>query len=158
MWVTETTVARTLVCIAVFMLPMQGLSSASCCCASDETCCQQAQSKTCCCSARKVSEGRCCCSGRAEQPAHSCCGKTRNKAIACKCGLNCQCEHTSQPSPAPLPVERNSQTEKVAGEALSLSLETNFKRSDTACPKAMMADGHSLDAVDRCVSLCRLIL
>ena len=115
--------------------------------------------KGCCCSSEKVSEGRCCRNGRVEQLAHSCCSKTRNQPTTCNCGLNCQCEHTRQPSPALPPVERNPQTEIVAGEvAVRFRWQAIFEPSHMGCPKSMVADGHALNALDRCVSLCRLIL
>ncbi len=159
MWVTETIIARALICLAVFMLPAQGLPSASCGCASDEACCQQSQFKTCCCSAKKVSEGQCCCSNRAYRPAHSCCGKTRIPTNDCKCGLNCQCQSTSQPKPVAPPVESNTQTKKAPGEPLTTrTVATIIEQNDTRCPTALVSEGRYLAALERCVCLCRFTL
>ena len=159
MWITETIAPRTLVCLAVIMLPAQCLPATSCGCASGKSACQQVRSDECCCPKKKVGEGRCCSAARSNESVHSCCGKTRIQAAACKCGLNCRCHSTRQPNPVSPPVETNSQPQKVGGERLATgTVATVVEQNGVRCPKAFVADVSCLAALDRCVSLCRFIL
>lgn len=159
MWITRNFTARTLIWLAAIAVPVQSLPAATCGCESNQSCCGNKQSKTCCCLAERVQQGRCCCTTGRGDTAHSCCSKANAEQDSpCKCGLNCQCRKSKQPTPA-APTPEDNTTQKVASNSTSIvSLVSVYQPQVSKRHNDVAFDAGSLAALELCISLCRFTL
>lgn len=175
MWITKFTAARTLIWLAAFAAPVQGLPTVACACTKTAT-------KDCCAS-REISSGRCPCTGAdvcrcgESSPCHKssrsrcseqsaapscchgcCCAKGSNGT--CPCGANCQCGKNDSPeAPATPPTENNNSSERIVADATSAGSFTElYNPEETRRYLDLNTGAASLGALDRCVVLCRFML
>jgi hypothetical protein len=154
--------ARTLIWLAAFAIPVQGLPAASCGCTDSKACCGgNEQRQRCCCSAEKVREGQCCCARREAESGHTCCGQAKSSHDSgCKCGINCQCGKAKQSQPAtPNPPENNSAEKTVCDAVSAVSVFAVVHQPPVLLHRNEgSVESDAFTAQDRCVSLCRFTL
>ena len=156
MWTTRHVAARTLLWLAAMTVPLQGLAATSCGCGGVGG---NAESPQGCCSVDDANHKTCCCAQK-RSATHSCCQPADNQqSSGCTCDVNCSCRNQSPRTPATPPVENETPTDKIASESLAANPVTIVCiHSDTRRLDAAPSHALALDALDRCVSLCRFTL
>lgn len=163
--------ARTLIWLAAMTLPFQGLSVASCGCDRANCCQNDEQPGGCCCSTDQVHEERCCCAGNRAASTESCCAAVGQHPVsrcccqshggqgtACRCGPDCQCGKSGQPTPTVPPAESKSPDKVVNGLVSAAAVATVSRPQITRQHHDPSPASNALAALDRCISLCRFTL
>jgi hypothetical protein len=174
MWITKHTAARTLIWLAAFAAPVQGLPPAACECTK--------VAATNCCDRSPISPGRCPCTGAevcrcgesslrhktshsrcSEQNAprgccHCCC--TNDNAGTCPCGAYCHCGKSDAPkAPATPPTESNNSFERIVADVTSAGSFADLSTPDATQQHLDVHSGTAaLSVLDRCVVLCRFTI
>jgi hypothetical protein len=174
MWIAKYTAARTLIWLAAFAVPVQGLPPAACGCTKTAA--------TNCCERSPISAGRCPCTGAqvcrcgesssCHNPSPTCCSKqnaapscchccsSSGNSGTCPCGSNCQCGKSNAPeAPATPPTENNNSSERIVADATSAGSFAGLYSPDmTQRNLDFNVRAAALGALDRCVVLCRFTI
>lgn len=172
MWITKYTAARTMIWLAAFAVPVQGLPPEACACTKAATadCCanRQASPRRCPCTGAEVC--RCGESSPCQKSSHSCCSEQKIAPSCCPdcccssgcngkcaCGPNCQCRKNDAPKALETPpTENENSTERIVADANSAGLLTDlYIPSTTRQHLRFYTVAAALGALDRCVVLCR---
>ncbi len=182
MHMTRHTAARTLVWLATIAMPLQSLPTAACGCTTSgaQACevggalagsgelsvgrCPCTGAEVCHCgelSPCRKSSSHSCCSEKSASPSccHGCCC-SRGNTGTCPCGANCQCGNSDAPKAPPTPpTENNDSSERILADILSVGSFAGIYSPDaTRQHLDIYPVAAALDALDRCVVLCRFTL
>jgi len=169
MWTTDNFTARTLLWVAVLMLPSQGIHAASCGCGNSASAGLQhgryalakVRKSGNCCVRKRAESFKGCCSGPQQVSARqgrvsrtSCC----QTESVCNCGASCQCGKAKQPTPSTPPAQKIT-SDKLGSELAAAATAGTFHRMQ---PIHLHTDvsftpGDIL-VMDCCISLCRFTL